>query len=74
LNSYAGGAQNELFLDLKIMAHLIILFDLIFKVMAHLIILFDLIFKVMAYLMVLNSLSWMGFVSLKISVAVEQNE
>jgi hypothetical protein len=60
LNSYAGGAQNELFLDLKIMAHLIILFDLIFKVMA--------------YLMVLNSLSWMGFVSLKISVAVEQNE
>jgi len=36
LNSYAGGAQNELFLDLKIMAHLIILFDLIFKVMAYL--------------------------------------
>jgi len=32
----AGGAQNELFLDLKIMAHLIILFDLIFKVMAYL--------------------------------------
>ena len=36
LNSYAGGAQNELFLDLKIMAHLIILFDLIFKAMAYL--------------------------------------
>jgi len=31
-----GGAQNELFLDLKIMAHLIILFDLIFKAMAYL--------------------------------------
>jgi hypothetical protein len=60
LNSYAGGAQNELFLDLKIMAHLIILFDLIFKAMA--------------YLMILNSLSWLGFVSLKISVGVAQNE
>jgi len=60
LNSYAGGAQNELFLDLKIMAHLIILFGLIFKVMA--------------YLMVLNSLSWVISVSLKISVGVEQNE
>jgi hypothetical protein len=60
LNSYTGGAQNELFLDLKIMAHLIILFGLIFKVMA--------------YLMVLNSLSWVISVSLKISVGVEQNE